>query len=391
MSWLSSERQTMIGGSAVREIFVAGCGTVPVGKHPLGSGRLLARQAGAAAMADAGCTYADIEALYAGVAMPTSPAAVLVGKEFGLTGIPVVQVTNASASGLAASHEAILAMEAGTADVVLVIGYDVPTNTDNPIAAQGYLPPMALFAMWAQRRMHDVGTTREHLAMVAAKNWNYARSIPFAARRSDHEVTVDEILASREVAAPLTAMMCTPWVYGAAAVVLATREGLKKLKSVRWPMARIASSEFQTEVYDDYHIIEGAIVGPPEITRTTVNAALEKASVGKDDVDIVQVHDGFAIEELVYCELLGFSEPGETERLLEKGAFGPDSRARFGLPELSTDGGLIGRGHPGGPSGIFQLIETTRRFRDFNDKVGICHLLGAGSTCITQILTRTDK
>ncbi|MFV0382518.1 thiolase family protein [Paracoccus sp. (in: a-proteobacteria)] len=374
----------------MREIFVAGCGTVQVGKHPLGSGRELARQAGVAALADAGATYHDMDAFYAGVAMPTSPAAVLVGKEFGLTGIPVVQITNASASGLAAAHEACLAMEAGTADLVLVIGYDVPTNTDNPIAAQGYLPPMALFAMWARRRMHEVGTTREHLAMVAAKNWNAARSIPFAARRSDHEVTVEEVLASREVASPLTAMMCTPWVYGAAAVVLATREGLKKLKNARWPMARIASSEFQSEVYGDHHIIEGAIVGPAEISRTTVSAALDKAGLGPKDVDIVQVHDGFAIEELVYCELFGFTEPGETEKMLEKGAFGPGSRKRFGLPEVSTDGGLIGRGHPGGPSGVFQLIETQRRFRDVGDRVGLCHLLGAGSTCITQILTRTD-
>lgn len=374
----------------MREVFVAGTGTVPVGKHPLGSGRRLAREAGAAALADAGCGYREIDALYAGVAMPTSPAAVLVGKEFGLTGIPVVQITNASASGLAAAHEAVLAMEAGAADLALVIGYDVPTNTDNPIAAQGYLPPMALFAMWARRRMHEVGTTREHLAMVAAKNWNAARSIPFAARRSDHEVTVDEILASREVAAPLTAMMCTPWVYGAAAVVLATREGLARLDNVRWPMARIASSEFQSEVYGDRHIIEGAIVGPPEISRTTVAAALDKAGLGPKDVDIVQVHDGFAIEELVYCELFGFTEPGETEKMLEQGAFGPGSRERFGLPEVSTDGGLIGRGHPGGPSGVFQLIETSRRFREVGDSVGICHLLGAGSTCVTQILTRTD-
>lgn len=374
----------------MREIFVAGCGTVPVGKHPLGSGRRLAREAGVAALADAGCTYRDLDALYAGVAMPTSPAAVLVGKEFGLTGIPIIQITNASASGLAAAHEAVLAMEAGTADLVMVIGYDVPTNTDNPIAAQGYLPPMALFAMWARRRMHEVGTTREHLAMVAAKNWNNARDIPFAARRSDHEVTVAEVLASREVASPLTAMMCTPWVYGAAAVILATREGLKKLKSPRWPMARIDATKFQSEVYGDHHIIEGAIVGPPEISRSTVSAALDRAGYGPKDVDIVQVHDGFAIEELVYCELFGFTQPGETERMLEKGAFGPGSRERFGLPEVSTDGGLIGRGHPGGPSGVFQLIETQRRFRDFGDRVGICHLLGAGSTCVTQILSRID-
>jgi acetyl-CoA acetyltransferase len=186
-------------------------------------------------------------------------------------------------------------------------------------------------------------------------------------------------------------MMCTPWVFGAAAVVLASREGLKRLPNHRWPMAQIASSEFQSEVYGEHHVIEGAIVGPPEISRTTMAVALDSAGFGTKDVDIVQVHDGFAIEELVYCELFGFTEPGQTEQLLEKGAFGPGSRATFGLPEFSTDGGLIGRGHPAGPSGVFQLIECSRRFRIHSDRVGICHMLGAGSTCVAHVVVRADS
>ncbi len=374
------------------EIFVVGSGCVPVGKHAYGTGRTLARQAGAAALADVGCTFRDIDALYAGVALPSSPWAVHVGKELGLTGAPIFQLFNASASGLAAVHEAINAIKAGRHQVVLVMGYDVPTNGEDPLAAQGFLPPPALFAMWARRRMHDIGTKPEHFAMVAAKNWNYARRQPHAARRADHDVTVEEVLGSKMVAEPMTAMMCTPWVFGAAAVVLASREGLKRLPHARWPLSRIDASEAQSEVYTGArHIIEGAVVGPPEISGTTVRTALDVAGYGPKDVDIVQVHDGFAVEELVYCELFGFTEPGETETLLEQGAFGPGSRERFGLPEFSTDGGLIGRGHPAGPSGIFQHIESLRRFREHGDRVGICHLLGAGSTCITQIVSRAEQ
>lgn len=374
------------------DILVAGAGTVPVGRHPLGSGRDLAREAGLRAMRDVGCTFRDIDAFYAGVAMPSSPWAVLVGKEFGLTGVPIMQMFNASASGLAAVHEAANAIKTGRHEVILVIGYDVPTDTSDPIASAGFLPAPALFAMWAQRRMHEVGTRPEHFAMIAAKNLNYARRIPYAARRPDHDVTVEEVLASKMVAEPMTAMMCTPWVYGAAAIVLASRNGLKRLPNHRWPMARIDASEAQSEVYTGAgHLVEGGVVGPPEISRTAVAAALNRAGYGPKDVDVVQVHDGFAVEELVYCELFGFTEPNETERMLERGAFGPGSRARFGLPEFSTDGGLIGRGHPGGPSGVFQHIETLRRFRQHDDRVGICHLLGAGSTCIAQINTRIDN
>lgn len=374
------------------EIFVVGSGCVPVGKHAYGTGKALARQAAVAALTDVGCSYRDIDALYAGVALPSSPWAVHVGKELGLTGAPVFQLFNASASGLAAVHEAVNAIRAGRHEVILCIGYDVPSDGDDPLAAQGFLPPPALFAMWARQRMHEAGTRPEHFAMVAAKNWNYARSQPHAARRADHEVTAEEVLASKMVAYPMTAMMCTPWVFGAAAIVLASREGLKRLPGPRWPLSCIRSSEAQSEIYTGpHHIIEGAVVGPPEISRDTVKAALGRAGYGPKDIDIVQVHDGFAVEELVYCELFGFSEPGETETLLERGAFGSGSRAKFGLPEFSTDGGLIARGHPAGPSGIFQHIESLRRFREHDDRVGICHLLGAGSTCITQVVSRADR
>lgn len=373
------------------EIFVAGTGCVPVGKHPLGSGRALAVQAAVAALQDVGATFADIDATWAGVALPSSPWAVHVAKDLGLTGKPVFQLFNASASGLAAVHAAATAIRAGEVEVALVLGYDVPATDEDPLAEQGFLPPPALFALWAQRRMHESGTRPDHLAMVAAKNWNYARSQPHAARRADHEVSIAEVLDSKMIAPPLTAMMCTPWVFGAAAVVLASRKGLQRLPGIRWPLSRLESSVAQSEIHEGpHHVIEGQVVGPPEITRSTITAALAKAGRRIGEVDVVQVHDAFAVEELVYYELLGFSQPGQTESLVEQGAFGPGSRARFGLPEFSTDGGLIGRGHPAGPSGIFQHIESLRRFRDHGDRVGICHLLGAGSTCIAQIVSRAD-
>ncbi|MCC6473931.1 MAG: thiolase family protein [Burkholderiales bacterium] len=375
----------------MREVFVVGGGMAPIKAYPLGMGRQVAREAGVAALKDVGCTFQEIDAFYAGVAQANSPRAVAVAKEFGLTGIPVHHIVNASASGLAAAHHAALAIQSGRHDIVLVMGYDLPERAEDPFKAQGFLPPVALFAMWAQRRILETGTRPRHLAMVAAKNWNYARSNPYAARQADHEVTADEVLASKMVAPPLNAMMCTPWVFGAAALVLASREGLRRLPGLRWPIARLAASEAQSEVYGEHHIFEGAVVGPPQITQSTVAAALERAGAGPRDLDVVQVHDAFAIEELVYYELIGLSPAGETERLLEQGAFGPGSRANFGLPEVSTDGGLIARGHPAGPTGVCQLLETLRRFRTHeNDRVGMCHLLGAGSTCIVQVLTRTE-
>src|SRR5690606_20045087 len=131
-----------------------------------------------------------------------------------------------------------------------------------------------------------------------------------------------------------TSMMCTPWGEGAGAAVLCADDA--------WPSGanhtrvRLAASAFGSDSYSRELILEGAIVGPPELSRTTAARALAASGFKLEDVDVVQVHDAFAVEEFIYYELLGFSRPGETERLVDQGAFGPGSKARFGLPEFST-------------------------------------------------------
>jgi acetyl-CoA acetyltransferase len=371
-------------------VYVVGSAISKVTKYEPGSGRRLAREAGIAALADAGVDFTRIDGVWAGVALGASPRAVFVAKELGLTGVPVQQVVNASASGLAAVHDAKLAISSGEHDLVLVFGYDVPeypASAEEAIARQGFLPPAAMFGLWASERSRRHGTTAEDFARVAAKNWNYARSNPAASRRADHEVTVEEILASRTIAGPLTSKMCTPWGDGAGALVLASAEGLRQLGRDARP-ARLASSVLRSEVFGPHHTFEGAIVGPREMTARTARLSFAAAGVTTGDIDTVQVHDAFANEELEYIELLGFAGPGEADELLRRGAFGPGSRAAFGLPEFSTDGGLIGRGHASGASGIAQIHETRRRFAEHGDRVGVCHLLGAGSICIVQVLVK---
>ena len=372
----------------MREVFVAGSAVSPVARHPAGSGRRLGAEVGEQALRAAGLDFTAVDGVWAGVALGASPRAVFVAKELGLTGVPVQQVVNASASGLAAVHEAKLAIQSGEHDVVLVLGYDVPdyeSTAEEAIARQGFLPPVALFALWAAERMRQHGTTAHDLALVASKNWNYARTNPYASRRADHEVTPEEVLASRAVAGPLTSKMCTPWGDGAGAVVLVSEHGLAQLRPGT-AISRLSASVLQSEVHTPDHVFEGAVVGPRELTARTGRSALERAAVSVADVDVLQVHDAFANEELEYVELLGFAGAGEADALLRSGAFGPGSRAAWGLPEVSTDGGLIGRGHASGASGIAQIHETRRRFAEHGDRVGVCHLLGAGSVCIVQVL-----
>jgi acetyl-CoA acetyltransferase len=372
------------------EVYVVGVGMTPFANHGPGVGIRLATDAAVAALSDAGIAFSGVDALYAGAAHPLSPRGVYVGRELGLTGIAVEHVSNASATGLTAAHEAITAIESGRADVVLVVGYDSPEidmPTESVITGEGHHPPAVSFALWARQRMAEFGTTREHLAMVAAKNWNYARGNEFAARRAPEPVTVERVLGARMVADPFTSMMCTPWGEGAAAAVFCSAAALDRFDARR--AIRVGASVFRSDVFSQDQVLEGAIVGPPALTRDTTRTALEAAGRTRAEVDIVQVHDAFAIEEILYYELLGFAEPGQAEKLLEAGAFGPGSRERFGLPEFSTDGGLIGRGHPGGPTGLAQIWETVRRLREPDGaRVGLCHLLGAGSICVVQVYER---
>jgi acetyl-CoA acetyltransferase len=132
------------------------------------------------------------------------------------------------------------------------------------------------------------------------------------------------------------------------------------------------------------------------MTVDTSKQVYEQAGVGPADLDLVQVHDAFVIEELEYYELLGLCKAGEAEACIERGDFELGGRCA-----VSTDGGLIARGHPGGPTGLAQLWETTLQLRGeagarqilkgkagAPPRIGLCHMMGGGSVCVIHILQR---
>jgi acetyl-CoA acetyltransferase len=249
--------------------------------------------------------------------------------------------------------------------------------------------PAAFFAMWATRRMHERGTKPEHLAAIAAKNWNYGALNPMSQRQPKEPVTVEKVLGARMVSWPLTAMMSCPIGDGAAAVVLCRADLAKKFQPDR-PVVRIAASHLGSEVYERGHLFMGPVVGPAQMSRVAAKDLYEQAGFGPEDIQLVQVHDAFAIEELEYYELLGFCGEGQAEGCIERGDFGPGGRVPF-----STDGGLIARGHPGGPTGLAQIWETTLQLRGEagkrqvpNARAGLCHMMGGGSVCAAHILVR---
>src|SRR5262245_23439372 len=177
---------------------------VRFGKHLDRSGPDLARDAGLAALHDAGMSLADVDEAFVGYIQTTSMVGIKAMKELGLTGLPVTHVENASATGLVAFRDAAWAVSSGRADVAMALCFDKFTDMQGGGGRGGGrdqidapILPASYFALWAQRRMHERGTTPEHFAAIAAKNWNYGAVSPMSHRRPDHTVTVEEVLASR--------------------------------------------------------------------------------------------------------------------------------------------------------------------------------------------------
>jgi acetyl-CoA acetyltransferase len=375
---------------------VAGSGIVRFGDHRHRSTAELARDAGLAALHDAGMTLADVDEAFVGYIQPGSLLGVKAMKELGLTGLPVTHVENASATGLVAFREAAWAVASGRARVAMALCFDKMTDmAGGGSRSRGTgrdqldatILPAAYFALWAQRRMHDHGTRPEHFAAIAAKNWNHGSRCPWSDRQTDHVVTVEEVLASRLVAEPLTAMMSCPADDGAACVILA-REDLVRERQPGRRVVRPLASSLTSETYARGHTFVGPVVGPATMTRDTAVECYEAVGVGPDDVDVAYCHDAFVNEELMYYELLGFCAEGDAEKLVEEGQTGPGGRIPF-----NTDGGLVARGHPGGPTGLAQVHESVLQLRDEADgrqvegaRLALAHLVGGGSICTVNLL-----
>jgi acetyl-CoA acetyltransferase len=380
------------------DVAVLGVGMVRFNAYRERALRDLAREAGLAALRDAGVSLREVGEAFVGFMQAQPMIGTVVMKEFGLTGLPVTRVENASATGLAAFREAAWAVSSGRADVAMALGFEKMTDLTagggrgpgrDVLSVESTILPAAYFALWARRRMHERGTRPEHFARIAAKNWNHGRLNPLSHRQADHEISVEEVLASPMVAEPLTAMMICPVDDGAACAIVARADIARRLHPDR-PLVRVLSSALQSETYTPGHTFLGPVVGPATMTRDTARQAYAEAGVGPEDVSLALCHDAFANEELEYYELLGFCREGEAEKLVEEG----QTRLGGRLP-FNTDGGLIARGHPGGPTGLAMIHELALQLRGeaagrqvAGARIGLAHLVGGGSVCTVNLLQR---
>lgn len=331
---------------------VWGVGTSLFGKQPERSTTELVWTAVREALADAGVSHVD--AVVVGTCFGEPGVAQRALHRMGLVGVPITIVENACASSTHAFHEAVQAVELGRHDTVLVVGVEhltsrltgaIPVEQRDHEGRAGLGLP-ALYGMSAARYQDRFGVTDAELAAVSVKNHAHGTHNERAQHR--HAVTLDEVLASRVIADPLTLLQCCAIADGAGAAVVGAARRTPRDVTVRATALRTGT----LWGHDSPH------VWGYDIVARTAEQAYAAAGIGVDEVDVLEVHDAFTIGEIVTLEALGMAAEGEGARLAPAGV-----TALGGKQPVNPSGGLLSRGHPLGATGTAQLAELVWQLR----------------------------
>jgi acetyl-CoA acetyltransferase len=243
--------------------------------------------------------------------------------------------------------------------------------------------PFTHFALLTQEYMTRYGVSAEQVARVAVKNNRNGANNPYAQRQK--AVTLDEVMAGPAISGSLTRLQCCPVGEGAAAVIVASDDAIGELGIDRKRAVKVIASVTKTErVYRDAKNFDA------ELTRETVEQAYIEAGIQPADLDLMELHDAFTIEELLYTEAMGLCSPGKAAGAIAAGEFDIGGRCA-----VSASGGLLAMGHPIGPTGAGQIAEITRQLRGEagvrqqpNAKIGLAHMVGVGAVCVVHILQK---
>ena len=349
----------------MRDVYVAGVGMTKFAKQPDRSLKDLTAEAVNAAMKDAGQTIGEVQSCYFGNAVAGSITGqeMLAGqfllRPLGVGGIPVFNVENACASASTAFHLAWQAVATGVHDAVLAVGaekmthpdkarsfaaiggsVDVETTPADLPAGRSFL--MDMYAESSLRYMEQTGATRADFARVVVKNQRHGMLNPAAQYGGD--LTLEQVLAAREIVWPFTLQMCSPISDGAAAALLVSDE----LVPAGSPVVAVLASVVRSAPAD----------GVASVTGLAAGAAYEAAGIGPVDLDCAEVHDAAASAELVIYEQLGLAKLGGGPALIRSG-----QTALGGSLPVNTSGGLLARGHPIGATGLAQIVEAVAQLR----------------------------
>ncbi len=384
------------------DAYVVGAGQSAFGSFPEESYRSLFATAVTAAVesAPAGLGRDDVDEAVVGTlgvgGRQIGLAGPAVTEHAGLQGIPVTRVENACAASGYAVRQAVQAVRSGMADVVLAGGVEVMTDLSGDavrwwlgVSGETEYERLAgttfagVYAQMATAHMRAHGTTREQLSRVAVKNHRNGAANPKA--QLDFECSLEEATEAPTVADPLNLYHCCPTTDGAAAVLVASEDVAADLGSEAVRVAGVGAASDRVGLFerDAYDAIPAS--------GAAADRAYDASGYGPEDLDLAEVHDCFAIAELLAYEDLGFCERGAAGDLIESGA-----TARDGELAVNSSGGLKSKGHPIGATGAGQVVELfkqlTGRAGDRQvpgAEVGLAHNVGgSGGAAVVHVLER---
>jgi acetyl-CoA acetyltransferase len=387
---------------------VAGVGMIPFVKPGANAPyHVMGAEAAKLALADAGIDYGKVQQAYVGYVYGDSTCGQRALYPVGMTGIPIVNVNNNCSTGSTALFLARQAIESGAADCVMALGFeqmkpgalgavftDRPSAFDEFDAAADKLVdapgvPLALryFGGAGLSHMKKYGTPLSAFAKVRAKASRHAKNNPLAVFRK--EVTADDVMNDQVIwPGVMTRLMACPPTCGAAAAILVS-EKFAKAHGLRSDV-RIRAQAMTTDTASTFGAGDMMQVVGFDMARDAANKVYEAAGIGPRDLDVVELHDCFAHNELITYEGLGLCGEGEASRFIDDG-----DNTYGGKIVTNPSGGLLSKGHPLGATGLAQCYELTRQLRGTAEatqvegaRIGLQHNLGLGGACVVTLYER---
>ncbi|MGX7741019.1 lipid-transfer protein [Rhodopseudomonas parapalustris] len=392
----------------VSPVHVAGVGMIPFVKPGANEPyHLMGAEAARLALCDAGLGYDAIQQAFVGYVYGDSTCGQRALYQVGMTGIPIVNVNNNCSTGSTALFLARQAIASGAADCVLALGFeqmkpgalgavfaDRPSAFDAFDAAADELidapgVPLALryFGGAGLSHMQKYGTPLSSFAKVRAKASRHAAKNPLALFRK--ELSADDVLNDQVIwPGVMTRLMaCPPTCGGAAAVLVSEAFAKKHGLDTR---VRIAAQAMTTDTPSTFEAHDMMRVVGYDMARAAATKVYEDAGVGPDDIDVVELHDCFAHNELITYEALGLCPEGGAEKFIADG-----DNTYGGKFVTNPSGGLLSKGHPLGATGLAQCYELTRQLRGTAEatqvdgaKRALQHNLGLGGACVVTLYER---
>ena len=377
------------------DAYVIGVDMIKFGRFPDKTVPQIGAQAALLALDDCGLTIHDMEALYCG---NLGQASGMVGQrilqEIGQTGIPVVNVSNACATGATAFREGWAAIKAGLYDLVLAVGVEQMgkgllggAGGGSGISREGLLGSGTMPSVFAEAGLEHTrkyGTTFAQFAKVSVKNHHHSTLNPKAMYQI--ETPLEVVMNAEMISYPNTKLMCSVNVDGSAAAVICSEKKARELGLMKRAV-KVRASVLTSDPWQERDLVMPDV---NSCTRLAAKKAYEMAGLGADDIDLVELHDCFATAEILHYENLGLCGPGEAGRMIDEGQV-----ALGGRIPVNVSGGLLSKGHPLGATGIANIYEVTTHLRGEagnrqveGARIGMTHVIGLGSACGIHILEK---